>query len=573
MRMPAPALATLFLLSAFFFVLLVPALAEAEFNPSYIISDNDFSAAGTMSEQQIQGFLEAKGSFLANYYEERSDTRIGPGDNINPYGWRASRIIWQTANWYGINPQVILATLQKEQSLITDPYYPPPEYHWRIDYAMGYGCPDSGGCSYAGFARQVDMGTWQLSYNMYYANQRDGRVAPYLTGNTINIDGSNVYLGNGATASLYRYTPHFHGNQNFYNIYTRWFVFSPPPPDNTGSSTVGVDPDGDTFGELAVFYDYGWGRTGLILFEPNGSGYAPGPPVWFSSAWELSRSKIVPVDPNGDGKTELAVLYDSGWSNTALYIFDPNGAGGYNAPRKLWESGAGNWDWSRSKITAVDPDGDGHTELAVFYDYGNANTGLFVFDPSGSGYGAPHRVWLSGFGGWEWSRSKIAGADQKFVVFYNYGNSNTGLWVFEPSGSEFVSHPVWISGPGGWDWSRSKISVVDQNRDGQVELAVFYNYGNANTGLWLFDPNGAGGYNPPRPAWFSGPGGWEWSRSKKTTTDQTGDSMTELADFYDYGNANTGLWLFDPNGSSYAPRRVWLSGAGNWEWLRSKPVL
>ena len=193
--------------------------ARADFNPSYIISDPAFTNTATMTEADVQAFLESKGSYLADYYETR-DSYIGPNNDIAARGWRASKIIWNVANWYGINPQVILATLQKEQSLITNPA--PPA--WAIDWAMGYGCPDSSPCSsYPGLAMQVDWGTWQLRWNMDLANSRDSRVAPYLTGDTITIDDTPVYLQNGATASLYRYTPHFHGNQNFVIISERWF--------------------------------------------------------------------------------------------------------------------------------------------------------------------------------------------------------------------------------------------------------------------------------------------------------------------------------------------------------------
>jgi len=37
------------------------------------------------------------------------------------------------------------------------------------------------------------------------------------------IDGAAVHMDTGATASLYWYTPHFHGNQNFVSIFEGWF--------------------------------------------------------------------------------------------------------------------------------------------------------------------------------------------------------------------------------------------------------------------------------------------------------------------------------------------------------------
>jgi hypothetical protein len=215
--------------AAVFFSLLAYSAADAAFDSSNIVPESFMSATGTMSEAQIQSFLQQQGSYLAGY-TETLHTLVGPNDDTDPYGWSAAHMIWEAANWYGINPQVILATLQKEQGLITNPSPP----GWALAYAMGYGCPDGGTCSYAGFSHQVDWGTWQLNHNMKYADLHSSSVAPYTTGNTVSIDGINVYLSTGATASLYRYTPHFQGNQNFYNICVRWFGLgsspSPPPP-------------------------------------------------------------------------------------------------------------------------------------------------------------------------------------------------------------------------------------------------------------------------------------------------------------------------------------------------------
>ena len=214
--------------------------AAAAFDPSNIIPDAEFTDVSTMSEAQTQSFLEAKGGGLAGYTES-SHNGIGPNDDVDPYGWTAAHIIWQAANWYGINPQVILTTLQKEQSLVTTA----APSQAALDWAMGFGCPDASACNttYQGFARQVDYGAWQLRYNMDHANAGDRAVAPYLTGNTVPIDNTSVYLSNGATASLYRYTPHLQGNENFYNIYNNWFQFSmdstAPAAGATGAYTAG----------------------------------------------------------------------------------------------------------------------------------------------------------------------------------------------------------------------------------------------------------------------------------------------------------------------------------------------
>jgi len=42
---------------------------------------------------------------------------------------------------------------------------------------------------------------------------------------TLQIDGRTVSVENPATYSLYKYTPHFHGNSLFHSIYLKHFGF------------------------------------------------------------------------------------------------------------------------------------------------------------------------------------------------------------------------------------------------------------------------------------------------------------------------------------------------------------
>ena len=318
--------------------------ADAAFDPNSIIADSYMTASGTMSEAQIQSFLEQKGSYLANYYETRH-SGIGPNDNIDSYGWRASRTIWQAANWYGINPQVILASLQKEQSLITNP----TPASWALDWAMGYGCPDSSACgSYPGFSRQVDMGTWQLWYNMHYANLRDSRVAPYLTGNTISIDNTSVYLGNGATASLYRYTPHFQGNQNFYNICDRWFGFDapppPPPPVTVISNLSPADASTTSNNEPIIYAAF----SGLSIIAGNTVVNLDGADVSAAAIRTAAYASYRPRAPLGPGahSVSLTVTNSAGETKTASWSFTVSQVN--YAPSDYywsWYDGVGSSDW------------------------------------------------------------------------------------------------------------------------------------------------------------------------------------------------------------------------------------
>ena len=215
-----------------------PKVSAASFDPSSIISDATFTNASTMSVADIQNFLISKGSILATI----SSDKLGEGAN----GRGAAQIIYDAvrtnrtdfahAEGYGelnpllmsLNPQVILVTLQKEQSLITNPY----ENQTSLDWALGYGCPDGGGCNvaYQGFTNQVVYGAAQFMKNYYKASTsayKPGQT--YIFTNTVGYytdqPSQSVYITNAATSSLYQYTPHvYNGNYNFWYFMSSWFA-------------------------------------------------------------------------------------------------------------------------------------------------------------------------------------------------------------------------------------------------------------------------------------------------------------------------------------------------------------
>lgn len=202
------------------------------FDPGNIIDYTSFVAIDSMSVADIQNFLVTNGSGLATYSEG---------------GRSAAQIIWDASHGHGdasgtingieidattgtVNPRVILVTLQKEQSLITTA----APSQTALDYAMGYGCPDSGGCNtnYQGFTKQVEWAAWQLRYNTERAN---GKGNDYQVGQTMTFANSltpynppetqAVTFATAPTAGLYRYTPHvYNGNYNFWKFYRQWFA-------------------------------------------------------------------------------------------------------------------------------------------------------------------------------------------------------------------------------------------------------------------------------------------------------------------------------------------------------------
>ncbi len=294
--------------------------ASAAFNQNNLISDGMFENSGTMMAGDIDAFLNRySGSCISQNsgFEAKVPSGYSPSGGFT-FGNFASagQVIATASQAYGINPQVLLVTLEKEQSLVTgrnnfSGYCNNGDEH-KYAAAMGYACTDSGGqtswsgislyrrngvertntgttcvssAAASGFSQQVIRGAWLLKFgeqrsegNVSWAVIRDSwnnsddpgtcYRGPMTQGNRkqcssdqnatfwdgyTTIDGTSVHMDTGATAALYWYTPHFHGNQNFVSIFEGWFGST-----QAGSFTIAntTHPDGtlvQSFGEPEVY--------------------------------------------------------------------------------------------------------------------------------------------------------------------------------------------------------------------------------------------------------------------------------------------------------------------------------
>ena len=236
------------------------ALDGSKFDPGLIISDSVFFDFGSMTVDEIQRFLESQvpecksGSngmpCLRNYKTDTPEKTADPGKcaympaqtNIS-----AAQIIYNVARACGINPRVLLVTLQKEQGLVQSTI--PSPYMYRA--AMGYGCPDNDpaicGKVWVGLFNQLYKAAGQFQWygdpNGSFTYLRPGREVSiaYNEVASKNCGRKTFTLKSQATANLYYYTPYTpnqaaldnlrgvgdrcsaYGNRNFWRFYWDWF--------------------------------------------------------------------------------------------------------------------------------------------------------------------------------------------------------------------------------------------------------------------------------------------------------------------------------------------------------------
>ena len=241
-------------------------VSAAGWDAGRIIDDYVFTNSNTMSASQIQTFLNSKVSNCDTNGAQNSEygggtraqwaanaslhPKLGamypPFTCLKDYseeGLSSAQIIYNIAQQYKINPQVLIVLLQKEQGLVTDTW--PLPYQYKT--ATGYGCPDTAPCDsqYYGLTNQLD---WSAKMFRAIMNASPNWNTPYLVGNnyirynpTASCGGSNVTIQNRSTQALYNYTPYqpnsaavaaqmgatvncgAYGNINFSRYFNSWF--------------------------------------------------------------------------------------------------------------------------------------------------------------------------------------------------------------------------------------------------------------------------------------------------------------------------------------------------------------
>lgn len=307
------------------------ALSGSEFNASNIIDDSIFFNSTTMNEGDVQAFLNAKVPVCDTYGTQASGrggtraqwgqqngyappytclkdyTQAVPGfsadafcDNGMGGGTLSSaQIIARVSAACGINPQTMIVLLQKEQALITD------DWPWSIQYraATGYGCPDTAECdsAYYGFYNQVYNAARQYKRYVRQSNLFNFKagVTSFVQYNpNAGCSGTNVAIGNQATAALYNFTPYqpnaaalanlygtgdgcsAYGNRNFWRMFNDWFGTTSGDLVRTpGNATVYLISGTNKYpiSNINVLNDFG--RLGPLRLVADSylNGYTTGP--------------------------------------------------------------------------------------------------------------------------------------------------------------------------------------------------------------------------------------------------------------------------------------------------------
>lgn len=193
--------------------------AEPGFVQGSVVSDDEFVDYNSLTIAKIQTFLDGKPGILKSF--------------VDTDGRSAARIIFDAAQANRISPKVLIATIQKESSMITRTSFPSGQQYY-LDWVMFYGWCDS--CttgSNKGFANQISSAAAAFRRYVDLINERGFSISgwgpgiaksltclssDYNNGRELCTPGTTIVItpANAATSALYTYTPHPGGNYAFW---------------------------------------------------------------------------------------------------------------------------------------------------------------------------------------------------------------------------------------------------------------------------------------------------------------------------------------------------------------------
>ncbi|GGZ80289.1 hypothetical protein GCM10010371_44740 [Streptomyces subrutilus] len=279
-------------------------------------------------------------------------------------------------------------------------------------------------------------------------------------------------------------------------------------------------------------------------------------------------------DFNGDGRDDLATVYDYGDNTTALYVLNGLPGGGFDAPTVRWTSAAGGFSYARSRWVAGDFDNDGRDDIAALYGYADGSVSVWSFTSNATGTFTPLKGVTVAKGTFNWDQTRLVAGDfngdrrADVGMIHDYGNGDTGAFTFVSKGDGTFNAPLasWRTGTGKWWIAYATFRAGDVNGDGRDDLVAMYGYSTYGAAVFTGLAQANGGFAAPVKVWAQPSTVWDYARTKITVGDYNGDGREDVALMYDFTEGSAGLYtlLGQANGTLGAETLSWQTPEGNW---------
>ena len=252
------------------------------------------------------------------------------------------------------------------------------------------------------------------------------------------------------------------------------------------------DFKGAGYDQVAALYDPN-DDLGLriVVLDPTADGKFVSSEWYLAGAnhFDLGRMKVAAVDLNRDGKTDIAVLYNDGNLTVHIVVWLSTGTSFNYQGNQGWFRHT-NFDWNRARdFLAGTFDGTPKTGLVIPYALDNFRLKMLYLISTGTGlfYAGDDGAYDSGEGQIDAAKARFLsghftrsdGIDQ-IAMLYQYPNAQIKVHVFDPSirGLQPIGGWTgrWTSPLGFIDLNAAKLTTADVDGDKKTDIEMYYAY-------------------------------------------------------------------------------------------------
>ncbi|MCI8554180.1 MAG: hypothetical protein HFJ80_04460 [Clostridiales bacterium] len=351
-----------------------------------------------------------------------------------------------------------------------------------------------------------------------------------------------------------------------YDLVTTGYVMTDEISNRQKIKEVGAgDFNGDGKDEIVALVDYKHAWTQIYQWKRGESRPTVVYGLYEHTGFNLNSvaGRTAVGDFNGDGKDDIVCMYDYGNLENTLHVFLSNGAG--FLPNQWWYNNTQyNAEKVGGRLVSGDFNGDGRDDVAALYDYDGQNEySIHVWRSAGNSFSAT-QWWLDDrLYDVENVTNRVVSGDfngdgkDDIAALYHYGGENEyAIHVWSSSGSSF-SKPSWWLGDRQYNVNNvtGRVAVGDFNGDGKDDIAALYDYGGEGEyAIHVWSSSGSG---------FSKPSWWLSDRQynvnhvtgRVAAGDFNGDGKDDIATVYCDGSSPYTAHVFESDGGAFRKPR------------------